>query len=118
MNIITAIREEMLVPIHPLIGRLSVCLLSTLVLGLMFEPFFWLGVPATLWCVYFFRNLPRVTPTDELAVVAPADGRILNIGLSELPPELDLSEGEWRCISIFMNVFDVHEPQPSCWSGS
>ena len=33
---------------------------------------------------------------------------ILNIGLSELPPELDLPEGEWRCISIFMNVFDVH----------
>jgi phosphatidylserine decarboxylase len=25
-----------------------------------------------------------------------------------LPPELDLPEGRWRCISIFMNVFDVH----------
>ena len=57
MNIITAIREEMLVPIHPagwpFIGLFAVV---TLVLGLMFEPFFWVGVPATLWCVYFFRN--------------------------------------------------------------
>ena len=109
MNIITAIREEMLVPIHPagwpFIGLFSVV---TLVLGLMFEPFLWVGVPATLWCVYFFRNPLRVTPTDETAVVAPADGRILDIGLSELPPELDLPDGEWRCISIFMNVFDVH----------
>ena len=41
-------------------------------------------------------------------MIAPADGRILDIGPSELPPELDLPDGEWRCISIFMNVFDVH----------
>ena len=109
MNIITAIREEMLVPVHPagwpFIGLFAVV---TLLLGVMFEPFFWVGVPATLWCVYFFRNPPRVTPTDELAVIAPADGRILDTGLCDVPPELSLPEGEWRCISIFMNVFDVH----------
>ena len=109
MNILTAIREEMLVPIHPagwpFIGLFAVV---TLLLGLAFEPFFWVGVPATLWCVYFFRNPPRVTPSDDRAIIAPADGRILDVGLSELPPELDLPDGDWRCISIFMNVFDVH----------
>jgi len=109
MNIIIAIREEMLVPIHPagwpFIGLFAVV---TLLVGMAFEPFFWVGVPATLWCVYFFRNPPRVTPTDELAVIAPADGRILDTGVSDVPPELDLPDGEWRCISIFMNVFDVH----------
>ena len=107
MNIITAIREEMLVPIHPagwpFIGLFAVV---TLLIGVAFEPFFWIGVPATLWCVYFFRNPPRVTPSDALAVIAPADGRILDTGLSDMPPELDLPDGEWRCISIFMNVFD------------
>ena len=109
MNIVTAIREEILVPIHPagwpFIGLFAVV---SLVLGLSFEPFFWVGIPATLWCVYFFRNPERIPPLDALAVVAPADGRILDTGIAELPPELDLPEGDWRCISIFMNVFDVH----------
>ena len=109
MNIVTAIREEMLVPIHPagwpFIGLFAVV---TLLLGLSFEPFFWVGVPVTFWCIYFFRNPERISPLDEAAVIAPADGRILNTGISEVPSELILPEGEWRCISIFMNVFDVH----------
>ena len=41
-------------------------------------------------------------------MVAPADGRILNTSISDVPPEIDLPKGDWRCISIFMNVFDVH----------
>lgn len=109
MNIYRAIKEEMLVPIHragwPFIALFAAI---TVVIGLAFEPFFWLGVPATLWCVYFFRNPLRVTPLDPLAVIAPADGRVLSVGEAELPPELNLPQGRWRCISIFMNVFDVH----------
>ena len=109
MNIVTAIREEMLVPIHPagwpFIGLFAVV---TLVLGFSFGPFFWVGVPATLWCVYFFRNPERVSPLDERAVIAPADGRILGTGICSVPQEINLPEGKWRCISIFMNVFDVH----------
>ena len=109
MNIYRAIKEEMLVPIHPA-GWPFIALFSaiTVMVGLVFEPFFWIGVPASLWCVYFFRNPARVTPPDPLAVIAPADGRVLSVGEVELPPELDLPEGGWRCISIFMNVFDVH----------
>ena len=109
MNIITAIREEILVPIHPagwpFIGLFAVV---TFLLGLSFEPFLWIGVPATLWCIYFFRNPDRIPPLDALAVIAPADGRILATDIAELPPELNLPNGDWRCISIFMNVFDVH----------
>ena len=109
MNIYRAIKEEMLVPIHPA-GWPFIALFSaiTVMVGLVFEPFFWIGVPASLWCVYFFRNPVRVTPPDPLAVIAPADGRVLSVGEAALPPELDLPEGRWRCISIFMNVFDVH----------
>ena len=109
MNIYRAIKEEMLVPIHragwPFIALFAAI---TVIIGLAFEAFFWLGVPATLWCVYFFRNPLRVTPSDPLAVIAPADGRVLSVGEAELPPELNLPDGRWRCISIFMNVFDVH----------
>ena len=109
MNIYRAIKEEMLVPIHPA-GWPFIALFSAIavMVGLVFEPFFWIGIPASLWCVYFFRNPERVTPPDPLAVIAPADGRVLSVGEAELPPELDLPEGRWRCISIFMNVFDVH----------
>ena len=109
MNIYRAIKEEMLVPVHPA-GWPFIALFSaiTVMVGLVFEPFFWIGIPASLWCVYFFRNPERVTPPDPLAVIAPADGRVLSVGEAELPPELDLPEGRWRCISIFMNVFDVH----------
>ena len=109
MHILTAIREEILVPIHPagwpFIGLFGVL---TLVLGFSFEALFLIGVPATLWCVYFFRNPERIPPLDDRAVIAPADGRILNTDISDVPPEIDLPKGEWRCISIFMNVFDVH----------
>ena len=79
MHILTAIREEMLVPIHPagwpFIGLFGVL---TPLLGLSFEFFFLIGVPATLWCVYFFRNPERIPPLDDRAVIAPADGRILD----------------------------------------
>ena len=109
MNIYRAIKEEMIVPIHragwPFIALFAVI---TVIIGLAFEPFLWFGVPATLWCVYFFRNPLRVTPSDPLAVIAPADGRVLSVQEAELPPELNLPDGRWRCISIFMNVFDVH----------
>ena len=70
MNILTAIREEMLVPIHPagwpFIGLFVVL---TLVLGFSFGPFFLIGIPATLWCVYFFRNPKRISPLDELSLI-------------------------------------------------
>ena len=109
MNIYRSIKEEVLVPIHragwPFIALFAAI---TVIIGIAFEPFFWLGIPATLWCVYFFRNPPRVTPSDPLAVIAPADGRVLSVGEAQLPPELNLPDGRWRCISIFMNVFDVH----------
>ena len=41
-------------------------------------------------------------------VVAPADGRVLSTGFAAVPDDLDLPAGEWRRISIFMNVFAVH----------
>ena len=61
-----------------------------------------------MWCIYFFRNPKRITPIGENLVVSPADGRVLSTGLTDIPDDLPLPDGEWRRISIFMNVFDVH----------
>ncbi|MFN0193955.1 MAG: phosphatidylserine decarboxylase [Aestuariivirga sp.] len=67
-----------------------------------------IGLIATAWCAYFFRDPERVTPLGEMLVVSPADGRISAIETVVPPPELDLPRENHTRISVFMNVFDVH----------
>ena len=65
----------------------------------------WLSGPwfaAPLWilagfCLYFFRDPDRVIPEGPFAV-SPADGKVVAVK----------PEGAGQCISIFLNVFDVH----------
>src|SRR6516225_3658851 len=108
MSVLNFIRVQ-LVPIHregyPFIGGFA---LASIVLFLFWSPLGWLGTLATLWCAYFFRDPPRVTPLRDGIVVAPADGRVSQI-VNALPPrELDLSDRPVPRISIFMSVFDCH----------
>lgn len=58
----------------------------------------------TGFIAFFFRNPARITPSDENAVVAPADGVVIYLGPSR---EEHLGE-EMIKISIFMSVFNVH----------
>ena len=54
---------------------------------------------------FFFRDPERIVPADPLAVVSPADGRVMIAGDVELnaaPP------GDWTQISIFLSPLDVH----------
>ena len=67
-----------------------------------------IGLVLTLWCIYFFRDPPRVTPTKNNLVVSPADGSILKIECVVPPEELELGNDQFNRVSIFMNVFDVH----------
>jgi len=68
----------------------------------------WLGVLATVWCVFFFRDPPRVTPSRDGLVVSPADGLVQMIEPAVPPPELGMGNDPRMRISIFLNVFDVH----------
>lgn len=80
----------------------------TLVLSLISHVLFGLGIIATLWCFYFFRDPPRVTPIRSGLVVSPADGQV--VAVKTVTPEEDLglgSEPRTR-ISIFLNVINVH----------
>jgi phosphatidylserine decarboxylase len=108
MSIINSIRSQ-IAPIHPegypFIGGFA---LVSLVLFWLWTPLGWLGVVATAWCAYFFRDPVRVTPVREGLVVAPADGRISQVVNALPPPELRLSERPLPRISIFMSVFDCH----------
>lgn len=55
--------------------------------------------------VYFFRDPERGTPSGDDLVVAPADGRIISVGLVE---DEDFMAGPAMRITIFLSVFDVH----------
>jgi phosphatidylserine decarboxylase len=97
------------VPIHragwPFVGG---GLALAVLLGLVFAPLFWLLLLVTAWMAYFFRDPPRVTPQGEALVVSPADGVIQAITARRPPPELDLGAAPRTCISVFLNIFDVH----------
>ncbi|MEQ8353947.1 MAG: phosphatidylserine decarboxylase [Kiloniellaceae bacterium] len=101
--------RSVLVPIHragwPFIG---IALAVAVLLGLLWGPLFWLGLLGVAFCIYFFRNPPRVTPTRVGLVIAPADGMVMPIERAVPPPELELGDQPLTRISIFLNVFNVH----------
>lgn len=101
--------KSVIVPIHPA-GWMFVAIFAgvTLVLGLISYSFLWLGLIATGWCLYFFRDPARVTPLREGLVVSPADGVVQKITRVVPPTEMDLGNDERVRVSIFLNVFDVH----------
>lgn len=101
--------KGVLIPIHPkgwpFIG---LSLVVTLLLGLLSAGLFMLGLLITAWMVYFFRDPPRVTPEGAGIVVSPADGEVQAITKRRPPPEMELGDTPLTCISVFLNVFDVH----------
>ena len=101
--------EAVLVPVHPAgYPFVAAFLGGSVVAGLIWDPLFWVGLLATAWCVYFFRDPARYTPQASDLVVSPADGVVQSITRRAPPPELELGDTEYCCIAVFMNVFDVH----------
>ncbi|MFG1185503.1 phosphatidylserine decarboxylase [Xanthobacter aminoxidans] len=108
MSIIASIRKT-LVPIHregyPFI---AIAVVIALVLFIFSTFFGMIGFGLAIWTALFFRDPERVTPVREGLVIAPADGRVSQVGLARPPRELDLSDDPLLRVSIFMNVFNVH----------
>jgi phosphatidylserine decarboxylase len=112
LNLLERLPEHLrraVVPIHPagwpfIAGALAAAVL----LGLVFQPLFWLGLLLAAWVTYFFRDPPRVTPQGDDLAVSPADGVVHAIAPRRPPPELALGAAPRTCISVFLNVFDVH----------
>jgi phosphatidylserine decarboxylase len=108
MSVIDSIRKQ-LAPIHPegypFVGGFA---FASIVLLWLWPPLGWLATLLTVWCAYFFRDPPRVTPVRDGIVVSPADGRVSQIVNAIPPKELDLGERPLPRISIFMSVFDCH----------
>jgi phosphatidylserine decarboxylase len=55
--------------------------------------------------LFFFRDPDRLSPSDDEAVLSPADGRVLVAGpaVAESAPP-----GSWQQVSIFLSPMDVH----------
>jgi phosphatidylserine decarboxylase len=81
---------------------------ASLLLGLLWSPLLWLGLLVAAWMAYFFRDPARVTPEEDGIVVSPADGVVQAIAPRRPPPELELGDAPLTCISVFLNILDVH----------
>ncbi|WP_342586396.1 phosphatidylserine decarboxylase [Hoeflea phototrophica] len=108
MSIIDSVRNS-LVPVHKEGYRFVAMFFgASLLLGLIADPLFWIGMVLTAWCAYFFRDPERVTPIDEDLVISPADGRVSSVVRMTPPAELGLGSEDMLRISVFMNVFNCH----------
>ena len=95
---------------HPIIARegwfhitvaFSIALLVHLFLGWLWALPFWL---IALFVLQFFRDPPRIIPSQANAILAPADGRIVAVEKTQDP----FLNREAIKVSVFMNVFNVH----------
>jgi phosphatidylserine decarboxylase len=81
----------------------SVLLLSAFLIGWLTRPA-WAIIPVLLamFFLWFFRDPERVIPDDPSAVVSPADGKVTDVSTVKVGGK------QFKRISIFLNVFDVH----------
>lgn len=108
MSLVDTIRNTF-VPIHKEGYRfIAIFFVVSVVLGLLWEPLFWLGLILTAWCAYFFRDPVRITPEDDDLVISPADGRVSSVQMMVPPADLNLGSEPMLRISVFMNVFNCH----------
>lgn len=101
--------KSVFVPIHragwPFIAIFAAI---AVILGWLWLPLLVPGGLLAAWCVYFFRDPARVTPTRGGLIVSPADGVIQMIEQAPPPAELDMGPEPLTRVSVFMNVFNVH----------
>jgi phosphatidylserine decarboxylase len=96
-------------PIHPDGWKfVAIAAVITIVLFPLWRPAGWLGLIATGWIAYFFRDPWRVTPARPGIIVSPADGIVVALGPAPPPPELEMGAEPVPRIGIFLNLFDVH----------
>jgi phosphatidylserine decarboxylase len=79
-----------------------------LALGALPAPWRWAAVAPLVvlgWWVSFFRNPRRAVPRDGDAIVAPADGKIVDV--TELE-HYEFLDGPAVRIGIFLSIFNVH----------
>ena len=83
--------------------------ITTAILALFSNFLGLIGIVATLWCIFFFRDPERFTPLDKDVIISPADGKVVKVEYGvNAPSDLGYGDKKWNKISIFLNVFNVH----------
>lgn len=102
-------RDTFLKPMHPE-GRKFVAIFAAIavLLFLISTALGWIGIGATVWCYYFFRDPKRATPVREGLIVSPADGVVSLIQSAVPPAELGMRDEALTRVSVFMSVFNCH----------
>lgn len=108
MSLVRTIKNAF-VPVHPEGYKfVAIFFVVSLILGWIWDPLFYVGLVLTGWCAYFFRDPERITPIDDRLIISPADGIVSAVGPAMPPKELNMGEGPFLRISVFMNVFSCH----------
>ena len=83
--------------------------IATAILALLSNFLGLIGLVATLWCIFFFRDPERFVPLEDNAIISPADGVVTRVEYgAEAPEEIGYGKTKFNKISIFLNVFNVH----------
>jgi len=93
------VREGYPFCIIPIIAGLILVALQWLISGMVL-------LALGLFCLYFFRNPSRQTPQEPRAVIAPADGKVIEVDPAYY--ENRFMGTLMQKVSIFMSLFDVH----------
>ncbi len=107
-SVIDSIRKAFVPVRYEGLPFIVIAAIIAILLGLLWQPFFWIGAVITGWIAYFFRDPPRVSPQDANLVLSPADGTVSSVGPAIPPPELDLGTEPLLRVSVFMSVFNCH----------
>jgi phosphatidylserine decarboxylase len=91
------------------LAELQLMGLPLLAITIALAYFYWYLAPVVgvLFCliVYFFRDPPRRVPTEPGLLIAPADGKVVEI--TKLPND-EFIGGPAVRIGIFLSIFNVH----------
>lgn len=109
MTTVKEILQPLMFPVHRAgFPFIIVFAAGTIILWLIWAPLLLIGGLLTVWCVFFFRDPERLTPTRAGLVISPADGVVQMVAEVPPPPELQMGGEPLPRISIFMNVFNCH----------
>ncbi len=87
---------------------IAIFAMASIVLGMLSSLLLYVGLLATCWCVYFFRDPIRMVPQGQGLVVAAADGKITTIEVITPPSELGIGAESCTRISVMLTLMDVH----------
>src|SRR5687768_6689688 len=94
-----------------LIGSLVLVAIAVVLGYYVWVPVSLIVVPVLIWLFAFFRDPERKLPTEQHAMVSPADGTVSDV--MDLPHH-DLLGGPCVRVGIFLSVFNVHVNRSPC----